>query len=297
MTRIDFVGRKYIWFALSAAVIVIGVVGILLRGLTLGIEFKGGTLLDVRFRSVISVEAVRKALAPDKMGDAQIQMVGVEEKEALIRTVKLSQGQVTKVEQDLRAIGASDLSVQTVGGTWGKQLTYGVSVAIIVALLVVLSFVAYRFEFKMGIAGVIALVHDIVIALGLYAFLGREVTTSTVAAFLTILGYSLYDTIVVFDRVRENASGLKKQPYSSMVNESINQTLRRSISTTFTSVVPVAALFFFGGETLKDFAFALMVGLISGAYSSIFIASPILAMWKETEPRYVALRRKLEKAG
>ena len=297
MTRIDFVGRKYIWFALSAAVIVIGVVGILLRGLTLGIEFKGGTLLDVRFRSVTSVEAVRKALAPDKMGDAQIQMVGAQENEALIRTVKLSPGQVSKAEQDLKAMGATDLSVQTVGGTWGKQLTYGVSVAIIVALLVVLSFVAYRFEFKMGIAGVIALVHDIVIALGLYAFLGREVTTSTVAAFLTILGYSLYDTIVVFDRVRENAGGLKKQTYSQMVNQSINQTLRRSISTSFTSVVPVAALFFFGGETLKDFAFALMVGLISGAYSSIFIASPILAMWKEAEPRYVALRRKLERAG
>lgn len=297
MSHIDFFGRRYIWFAFSAAVIIVGIAGLLVRGLTLGIEFKGGTLLDVRFKSVTSVAAVREALVAHKMGDAQIQMVGLQEKEVLIRTIKLPGEQVAEVEQGLKAIGASDLSVQSVSGTWGKQLTYGVSVAIIVALLVVLSFVAYRFEVKMGIAGVIALIHDTVIALGLYALLGREVTTSTVAAFLTILGYSMYDTIVVFDRVRENAVGLKKQAYAQMVNESINQTLRRSISTSFTSVVPVAALFFFGGETLKDFAFALMVGLISGAYSSIFIASPILAMWKETEPRYVALRRKLEKAG
>lgn len=297
MTHFDFIGRRYTWFALSAVVIAAGIAGLLVRGLTLGIEFKGGSLMDVRFKSAVSVAGVREALAPADMGDAQIQMVGLEEKEVLIRSVKLSQEQTAKAEQGLRAIGASDLSVQTVGGTWGKQLTYGVSVAIVVALLVVLLFVAYRFEFKMGIAGVIALSHDTIIALGLYALLGREVTTSTVAAFLTILGYSMYDTIVVFDRVRENATGLKKKTYSRMVNEAINQTLRRSISTTFTSVVPVAALFFFGGETLKDFAFALMVGLLSGAYSSLFIASPVLAMWKEAEPRYVALRRKLEKAG
>lgn len=296
MTNFDFIGRKYLWFALSGIVIAIGLAGLILRGLTFGIEFNGGTLFDVKFGQNVTVNQTRSELSKFNLQDSVIQIVGSNQKEVLIRSKEISVSEQEKVKAALRGLGATDFSLQSVGPTWGQQLTRGTLIALVMSLAIVLVFVAIRFEIKMGGAAVIALFHDILVALGLYALLGREVTTATVAAFLTILGYSMYDTIVVFDRVRENAGGMKKQTYSDMVNQSINQVLRRSINTSLTSVIPVASLFFFGGETLRDFAFALLVGLISGAYSSIFIASPILAMWKEAEPKYRALRQKLAKA-
>lgn len=295
-TNIDFVGRRYIWFILSGIIIAIGIAGLFVNGLSFGIEFQGGTLFDVKYKHTITVADVRNDLVALNLADSVIQSVGNNNKEILVRTGELSVSEQEKVQSTLRAKGAADLSIQSVGPTWGQQLTRGTLVALLLSLVVVLGFVSIRFEFKMGTSAVIALAHDVIIALGLYSLIGREVTTSTIAAFLTILGYSMYDSIVVFDRIRENSAGLKKQTYIEMVNSSINQVLRRSINTSMTSVIPVATLFFIGGETLRDFAFALMVGLISGAYSSIFIASPILAIWKETEPKYRALRKKLSKA-
>ncbi len=296
-TNIDFVGRRNIWFILSGIVIAIGIAGLIIKGLTFGIEFQGGTLFDVKYKNTITVADVRNSLKPLNLEDSVIQSVGNNNKEILIRTGQLSAGDQKKAQSVLRVAGATDFSIQTVGPTWGRQLTRGTLVALLLSLTVVLGFISLRFELKMGTAAVIALAHDVLIAIGLYSLIGREVTTSTIAAFLTILGYSMYDTIVVFDRIRENAAGLKKQTYIEMVNTSINQVLRRSINTSITSVIPVATLFFIGGETLRDFAFALMVGLISGAYSSIFIASPILAIWKDNEPKYRALRKKLSKAS
>ena len=149
-----------------------------------------------------------------------------------------------------------------------------------------------RFEYKMSITAVIALIHDIIITLGIYALFGREVTPNTVAALLTILGFSLYDTIVVFHRIKENSIGLVKQSFMSMANESINEVLIRSINTTLTAVIPVMVMLFFGGSTLKDFAFALTIGTVSGAYSSIGVAAPLFAIWKETEPKFKALAKK-----
>lgn len=295
-TNIDFVGRRYIWFILSGIIIAIAIAGLFVNGLSFGIEFQGGTLFDVKYKHTITVADVRNDLVALNLADSVIQSVGNNNKEILVRTGELSVSEQEKVQSTLRAKGAADLSIQSVGPTWGQQLTRGTLVALLLSLVVVLGFVSLRFEFKMGTSAVIALAHDVIIALGLYSLIGREVTTSTIAAFLTILGYSMYDSIVVFDRIRENSAGLKKQTYIEMVNSSINQVLRRSINTSMTSVIPVATLFFIGGETLRDFAFALMVGLISGAYSSIFIASPILAIWKETEPKYRALRKKLSKA-
>jgi len=296
-TKINFIGRRYIWFILSGIVIAVGIAGLFINGLTFGIEFQGGTLFDVKYKHTVTVADVRSQLQPLKLEDSVLQLVGNNNKEILIRTGQLTQAEQENVQSALKAKGAIDFSVQTVGPTWGRQLTRGTLVALLLSLAVVLIFVSIRFEFKMGTAAVIALAHDVLIAVGLYSLIGREVTTSTIAAFLTILGYSMYDTIVVFDRIRENAAGLKKHTYIEMVNSSINQVLRRSINTAVTSVIPVATLFFIGGETLRDFAFALMVGLISGAYSSIFIASPILAIWKETEPKYRALRKKLSKTS
>ena len=296
MTNFDFIGRKNIWFALSGAVIIIGLIGLFTRGLTFGIEFKGGTLFDVKFGQSITVDRARSALVPLNLQGSVIQIAGNRQNEVLVRSPQTSIAKQERVKAAYKKLGATDFSIQSVGPSWGRQLTQGTLIALVLSLAIVLVFVALRFEPKMGGAAVIALFHDVLVALGLYALVGREVTTSTVAAFLTILGYSMYDTIVVFDRVRENAAGLKKQTYSEMVNQSVNQVLRRSINTSLTAVIPVASLFFFGGETLRDFAFALLVGLISGAYSSIFIASPILAMWKEAEPKYRSIRQKLAKA-
>jgi len=296
MTDYDFIGRKAIWFAFSTAVIAIGIAALIIKGLTFGIEFKGGTMFEIKFSRSATVSEVRTAVQPMGLADAVIQQTGGA-RSILLRTRELSIEKQVEVKKALEKIGAKDFQIQAVGASWGARLTSGTLVALLVSLVVVLGFIAIRFEFKMGLAAVIALVHDVMVALGLYALVGREVTTSTVAAFLTILGYSLYDTIVIFDRVRENAPGLKATSYSGMVNMSINQSLRRSINTSLTAIIPVTCLLVFGGETLKDFAFALLVGLISGAYSSIFIASPLLSLWKETEPKYAALRKKLAKAS
>ena len=296
MTNFDFIGRKAIWFAFSTAVIAVGIAALLIKGLAFGIEFKGGTMFEVKFAKNVAVDQVRTAVRPLGLGDSVIQRAGANGG-IFLRTHELTVDKQQAVKDALAKIGAKDFTIQGVGASWGKRLTEGTLMALLISLMVVSTFIAARFEFKMGGAAVVALVHDILVALGLYALLGREVTTSTVAAFLTILGYSLYDTIVVFDRVRENAPGLKSETYSGMVNTSINQSLRRSINTSLTSIIPVTSILIFGGETLKDFAFALLVGLASGAYSSIFIASPILAMWKETEPKYASLRKKLAKAS
>lgn len=297
MTNFDFVGRRAIWFGVSALVIAVGIVAILTKGLTFGIEFEGGTLFEARFDKPVRIEQVREAITPAGLKGAVIQQGG-NTKVVFIKTPELDQKERGEVESALKKIGAADFAVQEVGASWGARLTSGTIVALVVAVAIVLVFVALRFEFKMGMAAVVALIHDILIAVGIYALVGREVTTATIAAFLTILGYSIYDTIVIFDRIRENAGLLKSQKtYSDMVNESVNQTLRRSINTSAVSIIPVLSLLFFGGETLKDFAFALFVGLGSGAYSSVFIASPVLAMLKEREPKYIALRKKLSKTG
>jgi preprotein translocase SecF subunit len=293
VSSFDFIGRRPIWFAFSAVVIAVGLVALVVQGLAFGIEFKGGALFEVKFDHAASVSEVREAVRPVGLGDSVIQQAGKDT--VFIRTGELAPEEQDAVKKELAGIGAIDYTVQQVGGSWGARLSQGTGVALVLALLIVLGFVAVRFEFKMGMAAVAALGHDVLIVVGIYALLGREVSTATVAAFLTILGYSVYDSIVVFDRVRENSVGIHKHTYSQMVNRSIHQSLRRTISTSLTSIIPVTMLLVFGGETLKDFALALLIGLVSGSYSTIFIASPLLAMWKEAEPKYQVLRKKLAK--
>jgi preprotein translocase SecF subunit len=295
VSNFDFIGRRPIWFAFSAVVIAVGLVALVLQGLVFGIEFKGGALFEVKFDHAASVSEVREAVKPIGLGDSVIQLAGKDT--VFLRTAEMEPEQQDQVKKALTGIGAVDFTVQQVGGSWGARLSQGTVVALMLALFIVLSFVAVRFEFKMGMAAVAALGHDVLIVVGVYALLGREVSTATVAAFLTLLGYSVYDTIVVFDRVRENSVGIHKHTYSQMVNRSIHQSLRRTVSTSLTSIIPVTMLLIFGGETLKDFALALLVGLVSGTYSTIFIASPLLAMWKESEPKYQVLRKKLTKAS
>ena len=183
---------------------------------------------------------------------------------------------------------AQELRDQTVGPTFGKTVAKSAIIAIIASLLVISAYIALRFEWKFAVPVLIALMHDVLITAGVYSLTGREVTTSTVAALLTILGYSLYDTIIVFDRIRENVPRMPRAAFSQIVNRSMSEVLDRSLATSFCTLLPVLALLLFGGETLKDFAFALLVGIASGAYSSIFIASPVLTHWKEREPTYRA---------
>lgn len=307
--NIDFIGRKKIWFTISATIIVIGFVVIAVKGLNFGVEFSGGNLFDVKFREAPTVAQVRRTLDPLGLGlgASVIQPIG-KGNELLIRTSRLPRDVQIKVVDTLKAqFKVQDASIVDVGPGWGSQVTNGAIKALIGSLLLLLIYISFRFEYKMAVVVIVALFHDLLIVLGIYAFvnaghdtlariglgfLPREITPNTVAAILTILGFSLYDTIIIFHRIRENAANIGKSTYSEMVNSSINQVLMRSINTSIAEYIPVVVLFFVGGETLKDFAFALLLGLASGAYSSIFIASPILAMWKEIEPRYKVLRER-----
>ncbi len=288
----DFIGRKWLWFAISGSIMVVGLASFFTRGLQFGIEFRGGTVFDVTFERQVSAGEVRSALQPLGLAGGVIQPAG--KTEMLIRMRGLSKDEQAKVKSVLeKKFGVRAYNyVQTVGPGWGKNITDAALKALLLSLVAILLYVSFRFEFKMAVAAVLALFHDLVITAGIYSLVGREVTPYTVAAILTILGYSLYDTIVVFDRVRENSARLVKKTYSQMVNESVNQVLARSINTNVSALLPVVALIALGSETLRDFAFALFVGMASSSYSSIFFASPILAAWKEIEPRYRTLREK-----
>ncbi|NPV59522.1 MAG: protein translocase subunit SecF [Actinobacteria bacterium] len=315
--KFDLIGSQALkppnlyWFALSSALIVISLAAMLAMGLNLGIEFKGGYLLKVRLDRPADVEEVRGILAGysgqglDKSivqtGESDagpvliLRMPYIEDSTARKDTI----AEVTSRIDDLYGIEET-LQEEQVGSEWGREVSVKALIALAVFLVVILIYITLRLEFKMAVTAIAALVHDTIITVGIYALSGRQVTPVTVIAFLTILGYSLYDTIVVFDRVEENANLMARSArisYSEMVNESVNQTLMRSIGTTLTTLLPIITILVFGGETLKDFAFALLLGVFLGAYSSIFVASPLLALWKEREPRYAALREKVEARG
>lgn len=297
--KFDFIGRKKIWFSISGVIIVVGIASLLLKGLNFGIEFKGGTAIEARLEKAATVAEIRTALEPTGLGKSVIQPVGgPEEKTVLIRTVNLSdekQVEVEKILEENWGIDKRAYEIHTVGPGWGAHITRAAIIALLLSFVALLIYISFRFEFKMAIAALAALFHDIIITVGVYALVGREVTPNIVAALLTILGYSLYDTIVVFHRVMENTSKIGKRTYSQMVNASINEVLVRSINTTVTTMLPIVVLLAIGGEVLRDFAFALFVGITSSSYSSIFTASPILATWKESEPRYKAVRLRAEK--
>lgn len=301
----DYLGRKNVWFAVSGAIIVAGLLAIFMGGLKFGVEFKGGNQYNVIFKSAPSVAQIRTTMDKLELGASTIQPVG-SGAEFMIRTPRQSNTVQSDIKTALKKdFKVEDISMRDIGPGWGEQVTNGALKALLASLLVILIYISIRFEFKMAIAVIVSLIHDGLIVIGVYALVGlietklgisfipTEVTPNTVAALLTILGFSLYDTIVVFHRIKENTELIGKRTYTAMANESINQVIMRSVNTSLTELVPVIALMFFGGETLKDFGFAMLVGLVSGAYSSIFIASPVLAMLKETEPRYRMLKEKL----
>ena len=236
-------------------------------------------------------------LEPLGYGDAKIQQVDDPELGANVvqmATGTLKPPQVSEVQNALdEAFGVrvGDFSTNSIGPTFGEQVAKTAVIAVLASLLLISLYIGLRFEFKFAVPVLIALAHDLLITAGVYALVGREVTTSTVAALLTIMGYSLYDTVIVFDRIRENVPRMPRATYSQIANRAMSEVLTRSLATSFAVLMPVGALLLFGGATLKDFAFALLVGVASGAYSSIFIATPVLVEWKEREPVYMRRRR------
>jgi SecD/SecF fusion protein len=218
-------------------------------------------------------------------------------KDFQVRTKALTGNELTRIQNDLtQDLGAVAPGATTVSSSFGHQIARLAIIAVIVSLLLIIIYIAVRFDFKFAMPVIVALLHDIAVTVGIYSLTGFEVTTSTVAAVLTVLGYSIYDTIIIFDRIRENVPIMRRSSYATIVNTSLWETIRRSLATTFITLLPIIALVAFGGSTLKDFAFAILIGVTSGAYSSIFIAAPLLTMWKEREPEY-ARRLHLDSGG
>jgi SecD/SecF fusion protein len=298
---IDFMGNRKWLFLASGIVIAIAIGALLVRGLVFGIDFKGGTTIKLPQQAGITTEKVTAALAAAGMKDAIVQpaFIGGRPDGWLVRSGESSSAVATVMfttAASTLGIPLQSSRTSTIAPSYGRSITDAAILALIASIAAILLYISIRFEYKMSVTAVIALLHDAIITLGLYALVGREVTPNTVAALLTIIGYSLYDTIVVFHRIRENAQHLSKDSFMHMANDSINQVLMRWINTGLCSIIPAIVLLTFGGDTLKDFAFALLVGLISGAYSSVAVASPLYAMWKETEPRYKALKQRYGKA-
>jgi SecD/SecF fusion protein len=294
----DFRGASKWFFSLSGTILLIGALAIGGKGLNLGIDFKSGTRIQTAFVKPVSESEVAKVMAASGYGNAEVQKfnnksIGGNGFQISTKTLKPNRVQEIKAALDSKfgsdegkVAGTKNFSSTSIGPTFGKTVANSAIIAIIASLLVISAYIALRFEWKYAIPVLIALMHDLLITAGVYSLTGREVTTSTVAALLTILGYSLYDTIIVFDRVRENVPRMPRAAFSQIVNRSMSEVLTRSLATSFCTLLPVISLLLFGGETLKDFAFALMVGIASGAYSSIFIASPVLTHWKERESSY-----------
>lgn len=295
---LNFVGHKYIWFTISAIVMLVAIVALIVRGLNFGIDFTGGTELDVKVKPGTTIAQVRSAAGSVGFADAQIQSAG--NNEVIVRVPKLDDAQKTKLSDALKAKAnmVEVLGISDVGPGWGGQVSRQAIIAFIVFVFAILIYISVRFEFKMAVTAIIEIVHDSVITVGVYALTGRQVTPATVIAVLTILGYSLYDTVVVFDRIKENGDLLtrqSKQTYSEVVNHSVNQVLARSINTSLVTLIPIVSILIFGGTVLTAFAFPLFIGVLSGAYSSIILAPPIVAMWKETEPKNKAYREQVER--
>jgi len=290
--QIDYMRKRYLWFAISGVVLALSVAAIGVKGLNLGIDFEGGTQIGFTTPAPQPLEEVRAQADRIGQGGAVIQgrgpRTGAESYGSFqIRSEDLTQAQQTRLRQGLEdAFQAQSFGSKQVSESFGRQIAKSAILAILFSLFLIVLYVTLRFQWKFALPVIVSLLHDVLITVGVYAVTSREVSTATVAAILTVLGYSIYDTIIIFDRIRENIPLMRRAPFATIANVSLWETIRRSLATTFITLLPVAAILFFGGDTLKDFAFALLIGIGSGAYSSIFIAAPLLTIWKEREPEY-----------
>ena len=294
---INFLGFRKVFLTAAAVAMVLCFVVVGVRGLNFGIEFVGGTSVAFHGTGDVTIEQMRDAFNEAGEPDAVIQTTETNgEPGFLVRTTTTSAEDATAhASQVAEALGmtANDFEVTTIGPDWGASVIQSSLIAFLVSILLIIVYIAIRFEYKMGVMAIVALLHDLILVVGIYALVGREVNPNTIAALLTILGYSLYDTVVVFHRINDNMKGEDiRCTFMTMANHSMNQVFIRTINTTLTSFIPVFAMLLFGGETLKDFAFAMAIGLIAGSYSSIAIACPLYCMWKTREPKFAKLQKK-----
>ena len=283
--HIDFVGKRRFFMIVSVIVILVGMGALLVRGgLNYGIDFAGGTMVQVRFTKDLNSDQIRKALAEIDMGDASIQQFEGEATHEFLIRVEKSDSNLVGLSEEIKvvlnkAFGAENVDirrVEMVGPKVGKDLRRQGILAILYALIGILIYVTVRFELRFAVGAIVALAHDVMITIGVFALLDKEFSLPIVAALLAIVGYSLNDTIVVYDRIRENMKGSAKSGFIKTINDSINQTLSRTILTSLTTMLVLISLFFLGGGVIHDFAFAMIVGVTVGTYSSIFIASPVV---------------------
>ena len=312
-TRIDFIGTRRRWYLASLVLLAICVLSIAIRGFNVGIDFKGGTQFQIKAaNSSITTGQVEEAMArtghptesaAQEVGSGATRQIVIKTKE-----LKLEEQSATekKLAAELTRVGhkvePTDISVESVSSSWGSEITKKAIQGLIVFLLVVFAYITLRFEVKMAVGAMVALLHDLVVAAGIYSLVGFELTPSTIVGLLTILGFSLYDTVVVFDKVAENTRDLlatARETYALAANRAVNQTLMRSINTSLISLLPVAGLLFVGAGilgvgTIKDLALILFIGLAVGAYSSLFLATPVVVDLKNREPRYQSLMKRVQ---
>jgi SecD/SecF fusion protein len=294
--QIDFMRRTLLWFAISGVILVVSVASLATRGLNLGIDFRGGVQMTFKTAKPTPISDVRaQTAAIGHAKDAVVQGRGASSnggedyKSFQLRLEKLVPAEQARLVSDLESHVAvqGGISTKNVSSSFGRQIARSAVIAIIFSMLVITLYITIRFRgLAFAIPVIAAMLHDVLITVGVYSVTGREVTEATVAAVLTVLGYSIYDTIIIFDRIRENVPIMRRASFATITNVSLSETIRRSLATTFITLLPVGALFLFGGATLQDFAFALLIGVTSGAYSSIFIAAPLLNLWKSGQPEF-----------
>ncbi|MCX6443479.1 MAG: protein translocase subunit SecF [Actinobacteria bacterium] len=304
-TAVDFIGKRRRWYSVSALFILASIAALSLQGLHLGIEFKGGSSFTVN-KATATIEQARSAVeATGVPGELIVQKIGNDNDKVRVQTGALDTVQNNAVQDALAAefgVSVESIDTQIIGPSWGKEITRKAIYGLIGFLIVVMLYLAMAFEPKMAISAIAAVVHDVFITVGIYALVGFDVTPATIIGFLTILGYSLYDTVVVFDKVRENTrtiTSTSTKTYSQAVNHAVNQTLVRSANTSLIALLPVGSILFvgaglLGAGTLKDLSLALFIGLAVGTYSSIFIAPPVLAQLREKEPAMQALAKRVQ---
>jgi preprotein translocase subunit SecF len=290
--KFDIIGKRNWFFLLSALVVIPGLISMATQGFNLGIDFTGGTMLDLKFARPVTVTEIRTVMEAHDLGNSTIQLSAANQEQTAdkvyIRTKVMEENERTALLKDLRLkLGNFDvMRIEKVGAVVGSELTKQAIIALLVAWVLMIIYISWRFQFKFAVSGILAILHDILVVLGLFSLFQKEIDASFVAAILTIVGYSINDTIVIFDRIRENLKTFKKtDTFQELVNRSIWQTMTRSVYTVLTVLFATASLYFFGGDTTRNFALALLIGFTSGAYSSIFNASPIWVTWKEWEER------------
>ncbi|MEU7836205.1 protein translocase subunit SecF [Nonomuraea sp. NPDC049129] len=301
---VDFVGRWKLWYSLSGFLLIVSLAGLLINGLNLGVEFKGGSVFSFKAQTA-TIQQVRSSFLDEGVHQPIVQTAGDRWR---VTTETLDTAAVTKVQNGIAkdfSVPVKDVDIQSIGASWGGEVSKKAWIGLGVFMLAIILYLSMAFEPKMALAAIVALIHDLVITAGVYAWSGFEVTPATLLGFLTILGYSLYDAVVVFDMIKEVTAKLgttSKQTYSMAANNALNHTLIRSLNTSLVAILPVAAILFIGttllgAGTLKDLSLALFVGMIVGTYSSLCVATPLLVTLKEREPKYQAIARRLASTG